>query len=159
MYIYILYLRKFNRQFHPMCRNFVTCFRPLILNRFISSIFLHDFSNWMIRSMYRGPRSTLLMPRLQRVCLGRGLVGYWKGYFNHKRCRRRCTFQASLDDTNFLYVPNPPQKYIPSLRNKVFDLLIVVFLLLHFYIHCSTLDKRGYGYWKFLVGKKEKGRE
>lgn len=32
-----------------------------------------------------------------------------------------------LDDTNFLYVPNP--KYIPSLRNKMFDLLIVVFVI------------------------------
>lgn len=33
----------------------------------------------------------------------------------------------TLDDMNFLYVPNP--KYIPSLRNKVFDLLIVVFVI------------------------------
>lgn len=30
------------------------------------------------------------LPSYQRlVCLGRSLVGYWKGYFNHKRCRRR----------------------------------------------------------------------
>lgn len=33
--------------------------------------------------------SMFLIPRLRLVCLGRGLVGYWKGYFNHKRSRRR----------------------------------------------------------------------
>ena len=33
-----------------------------------------------------------LIPRLQFVCINKGLVGYWKGYFNHKRSRRRCLF-------------------------------------------------------------------
>lgn len=122
--------------YYSTCPNLIVMkFKPFILNHLISSSFLHDFSNWMIHSVFRSPSSMVLPPRLQRVCLGRGLVGYWKGYFNHKRCRRRCTFKL-LDDTNFLYVPNP--KYIPSLRNKVFDLLIVVFLLLHSLL-CSNI--------------------
>ena len=50
--------------------------------------------------VYIKPRSTLdnffsiiLLPRLLHVCLDRCLVGYWRGYFNHKRCRRRCDFK------------------------------------------------------------------
>lgn len=29
------------------------------------------------------------VPLLQHCCLGKGVVGFWRGYFNRKRCRRR----------------------------------------------------------------------
>lgn len=46
--------------------------------------------------------SMFLLPRLRHVCLGTGIVGFWKGYFNHKRSRRRCTLK-SLAYINFVY--------------------------------------------------------
>jgi len=94
---------------------FKSCFLKLV-----PLIFPQDISNWMIKSVvFSNPYFMLLSPRLQLVCLGRGLVGYWKGYFNHKRCRRRCIFK--LRRYEFLYILNP--RRIPLLLNKVFDLL------------------------------------
>lgn len=75
--------------------SFVATFTALeILRSFLLKLVLptvpQDVSNWMMKSViYYSPYLMLLSPRLQLVCLGRGLVGYWKGYFNHKRCRRR----------------------------------------------------------------------
>jgi len=34
-------------------------------------------------------------------CLGKCLVGFWKGYFNQKRCRRRDIIQTRLDEYQF----------------------------------------------------------
>lgn len=34
-------------------------------------------------------------------CLGKCLVGFWKGYFNQKRCRRRNTLQIRLEEYRF----------------------------------------------------------
>lgn len=65
-----------------------------VLRLLIPPIFPQDISNWMIKSIVSNNSCLMLLsPRLQFVCLGRGLVGYWKGYFNHKRCRRRCIFK------------------------------------------------------------------
>lgn len=67
-----------------------SCFLRLL----VLLIFPQNISNWMTESVvFNSPYFMLLSPRLQLVCLGRGLVGYWKGYFNHKRCRRRCVFK------------------------------------------------------------------
>lgn len=77
----------------------------------IPFIFSQDISNWMIKSVvFNSPYYMLLSPRLQLVCLGRGLVGYWKGYFNHKRCRRKCIFK--LRRYEFLYILNPRRTYL-----------------------------------------------
>lgn len=34
-------------------------------------------------------------------CLGKCLVGFWKGYFNQKRCRRRDIIQIRLEEYRF----------------------------------------------------------
>lgn len=34
-------------------------------------------------------------------CLGKCLVGFWRGYFNQKRCRRRDIIQISLEEYRF----------------------------------------------------------
>lgn len=34
-------------------------------------------------------------------CLGKCLVGFWKGYFNQKRCRRRDMIQIKLEEYRF----------------------------------------------------------
>lgn len=34
-------------------------------------------------------------------CLGKCLVGFWKGYFNQKRCRRRDMIQIRLEEYRF----------------------------------------------------------
>lgn len=67
-----------------------------VLRLLIPPIFPQDIS-WMIKSIVSNDLYLMfLSPRLQFVCLGRGLVGYWKGYFNHKRCRRRCIFKLRM---------------------------------------------------------------
>lgn len=77
--------------------------KSYFLRLLISPIFPQDISNWMIKSVvFNSPYKMLLSPRLQLVCLGRGLVGYWKGYFNHKRCRRRHIFKFRKYE--FLYI-------------------------------------------------------
>lgn len=81
----------------------VEILKSYFLRLLISPIFPQDISNWMIKSvMFNNPYSMLLSPRLQLVCLGRGLVGYWRGYFNHKRCRRRHIFKFRQHE--FLYI-------------------------------------------------------
>lgn len=73
----------------------IEIFKCCFLKLLVPLIFSQDISNWMIKSVvFNSPYFMLLSPRLQLVCLGRGLVGYWRGYFNHKRCRRRRIFQA-----------------------------------------------------------------
>lgn len=77
--------------------------KSYFLRLLISPIFLQDISNWMIKSVvFNSPYKMLLSPRLQLVCLGKGLVGYWRGYFNHKRCRRRHIFKFRKYE--FLYI-------------------------------------------------------
>lgn len=99
----------------------VEIFKSCFLARFlVPLIFPQNISNWMIKSVvFNSPYYMLLSPRLQLVCLGRGLVGYWKGYFNHKRCRRRHILK--LRRYEFLYILNP--RRTPLLLNKMFDLL------------------------------------
>lgn len=81
----------------------VEILKSYFLRLLISPIFLQDISNWMIKSVvFNGPYSILLSPRLQLVCLSKGLVGYWRGYFNHKRCRRRHIFKFRRYE--FLYI-------------------------------------------------------
>lgn len=99
----------------------IKIFKSCFLRLLVPLIFSQDISNWMTKSVvFNSPHFMLLSPRLQLVCLGRGLVGYWKGYFNHKRCRRRRIFK--LRRYEFLYILNP-QAHTPLLLNKVFDLL------------------------------------
>jgi len=96
--------------------------KSVLLRLLIPSIFSQDISNWVIKSVvFNNPYLMLLSPRLQLVCLGRGLVGYWRGYFNHKRCRRRCIFK--LRRYEFLYILNPKRTHLIFILNKVFDLL------------------------------------
>lgn len=72
----------------------IEIFKSCLLKLLVPLIFPQDISNWMIKSVvFNSPYFMLISPRLQLVCLGRGLVGYWKGYFNHKRCRRRRIFK------------------------------------------------------------------
>lgn len=83
--------------------------------------FSRDVSNnQTIRSMSSSLCLGLLLPQLQLVCLGRGLVGYWRGYFNHKRCRRRCTFKLYRRYEFFVYPKFQAHTFV---LNKAFDLL------------------------------------
>lgn len=85
---------------------FKSCFLRLLV-----PLFPQDISNWMTKSVvFNSPYFMLLSPRLQLVCLGRGLVGYWRGYFNHKRCRRRRIFK--LRRYEFLYILNPRRTHL-----------------------------------------------
>lgn len=72
-----------------------------LLKIFISSVSNRACSTCKFHSVVDGFSSMLRSPRLQLVCLSRGLVGYWKGYFNHKRCRRRDVNSQVLDGMNF----------------------------------------------------------
>lgn len=77
--------------------------KSYFLRFLISSIFFQGISNWMIKSIvFNSSYLMFLSPRLQLVCLSRGLVGYWRGYFNHKRCRRRHIFK--FRQYKFLYI-------------------------------------------------------
>lgn len=81
----------------------VEILKSYFLRLLISPIFPQDISNWMIKSIvFNSPYLMLLSPRLQLVYLGRCLVGYWRGYFNHKRCRRRHIFK--FRQYEFLYI-------------------------------------------------------
>lgn len=89
----------------------IEIFKSCFLRLLVPLIFPQDISNWMIKSVvFNSPRVMLLSPRLQLVCLGRGLVGYWRGYFNHKRCRRRRIFK--LRRYEFLYILNPRRTHL-----------------------------------------------
>jgi len=100
----------------------IEIFKSCLLRLFVPLIFPQDISNWMIKSVvFNNPYFMLISPRLQLVCLGRGLVGYWKGYFNHKRCRRRRIFKVRRYEF-LLYILNPRRTHL-LLLNKVFDLL------------------------------------
>ena len=58
-------------------------------------------------------------------CLGKCLVGFWRGYFNQKRCRRRCIIQISMEEYQFCTT-------LFSILIKTVRKLILSFLFLNF---------------------------
>ena len=54
-------------------------------------------------------------------CLGKCLVGFWKGYFNQKRCRRRnITIQIRLEEYRFCTVFSRLIKTVRKLNYPLF---------------------------------------
>lgn len=54
-------------------------------------------------------------------CLGKCLVGFWKGYFNQKRCRRRnITIQIRLEDYKFCTLSSRLIKIVRKLYYLLF---------------------------------------
>jgi hypothetical protein len=54
-------------------------------------------------SLYRYAGNSFLTCLHAQVfcCLGKCLVGFWRGYFNQKRCRRRNIIQIRLEEYRF----------------------------------------------------------
>jgi hypothetical protein len=55
------------------------------------------------KSLFRFASSSFITCLHTQVfcCLGKCLVGFWKGYFNQKRCRRRNIIQVRLEEYRF----------------------------------------------------------